>query len=855
MKQLHYIHFLAAASAALVLVGSCTPESITGPEGEEGIIIRLAPTGMQTKTDGTADENAVNTLDVFIFSSDGNTKYYYEHVDSPTLSGTYYEQRPKVGDLSLSGTSAQKADALKVAKVFAIANYKGGATLSGKTLAEVNALAVDASEVLSSTDILEGEQIKKMVADHPVFVMTADGSLNKSGDALLATLPLKRLMSKFTLEISYKSSIVKTGTDTNFGETTTTWTPITGGENVRVYLENAVSNARLDATAPASYTYFTYADTYPTASGEKLNSPALYSYPQSWTAGSNQEPFIKLIQPWRYVTTIERSGETIVIDENVVELYYKIMLPATELVANTWYQPKVTLDVLGGEATRPTQIVPTYFQVLAWGEASDVGQINVAPPKYLVPEALHLTVNNGNKLKVKFLASGNVTMRVKRIHKQVFGNALMLDREIYPERHPNVEDIYNDSWVTLTNINADGIDGNDDDNVGYINLEHTLSDKIDDNSVTNFAARPYIYEIQLRLTSDDPAVEESWKTVEITQNPPILVDGQLSFGYVNVNGVKYGSRTYPGTDAYPNPGYAWVKLIVEGTQYYSYSIGTNRSRANQIGSTETFAYLDPSKKNSSRYRIIVKAPTVSGKYVVDPRVELASLVPDNPTADPYNDTYGTYSDLYKAFLTRRTDSLATTTGIQFHTPLTGVTDDALKAYMPTMIDSDNLIAPEFMFASSYGKTQHMRYPSAALRCAAYQEDGYPAGRWRLPTKAEIEMCIKLQEKGAIPNLFNKDISSYSEARYPAASGYYYGKDNTSNPVGWYQTNNSTKGSVQYLNPRCVYDTWYWGREEVDDCMDKSSTTTYTESITEGDKTESVTRTIPAYHWGGYKFTK
>ena len=839
------IHFLTAASAVLLLVGGCAPESITGPAGEEGIVIRLAPTGMQTKTttDGTADENAVNTLDVFIFSSDGYTQYYYVHDDNPTLSGTYYEQNLEVRDLNLSGISTPIAEALQAAKVFAIANYQGSATLSGQTLAGLKDLAVDASAVLSSTDILDGEQIKKKVADHPVFVMTSEeGSLSKSGDALTSTLSLKRLMSKFTLEISYKSSIVKDGSDPTFGDTKTTWTPITGGENIRVYLENAVSNALLGATEPGGgYTYFTYADTYPTASGETLKSPALYSYPQTWVAGSNQEPFIKLIQPWKYTTTIERSGKTIVIDENVVELYYKIMLPATEFVANTWYQPKVTMDVLGGEASRPTQIVPTYFQVLDWGSALDVGNISVAPPKYLVPEGIHLTVNNGNKLKVKFLASSNVTMRVKRIYKQVFGNALMLDREIYPERYSSVEDIYNDSWVTLTNINADGIDGNDDDNVGYINLNHELSGDIDNSTITNFAARPYIYEIQLRLTSDDPAVEESWKTVEITQNPPILVDGQLSFGYINVNGIQHSeNRTHPGTTSL-NPTYDWVYLKIDGTQYYCYTTTTNtslRNRTNHIGSVVTYTFLDPGIKNTCRYRILVKAPVESNKYVLDPR---------NKTSEVSES-----SDLYKSLLTRRTSNTSATSGAQSHTPL-NVSDSDLKTYLSTITASDDFLAPEFMFASSYGKTQHVTFPGAVLRCAAYQEDGYPAGRWRLPTKAEIEMCLKLQEKGAIPSLFNKEIDAANSARYPCASGYYFGKDQDGDPVGWYM--GRTDGNTMYLNPRCVYDTWYWGREEVDDCMDKSSTTTYTESITEGGKTESVTRTIPAYHWGGYKFTK
>lgn len=81
------------------------------------------------------------------------------------------------------------------------------------------------------------------------------------------------------------------------------------------------------------------------------------------------------------------------------------------------------------------------------------------------------------------------------------------------------------------------------------------------------------------------------------------------------------------------------------------------------------------------------------------------------------------------------------------------------------------------------------------RCASYQEGGYPAGRWRLPTMAEIAFIIRLQDEEVIPTMFNA-----STGNYWMANGYLFdvGKVDT-NPA-----NNTTAGV------RCIYDAWYWG---------------------------------------------
>lgn len=134
---------------------------------------------------------------------------------------------------------------------------------------------------------------------------------------------------------------------------------------------------------------------------------------------------------------------------------------------------------------------------------------------------------------------------------------------------------------------------------------------------------------------------------------------------------------------------------------------------------------------------------------------------------------------------------------------TGIkTDDnghALTFYYPTITTNDalNMISPQFMFASSYGgcPDSNMAKDVAARRCATYQEDGYPAGRWRVPTKAEIMYATQLSAWGIIPALFSSGM------RYWSAQGLIQVNDNS------VQDNNGNSGLV-----RCVYDTWYWGME-------------------------------------------
>ncbi len=130
-----------------------------------------------------------------------------------------------------------------------------------------------------------------------------------------------------------------------------------------------------------------------------------------------------------------------------------------------------------------------------------------------------------------------------------------------------------------------------------------------------------------------------------------------------------------------------------------------------------------------------------------------------------------------------------------------INGETLSNYYPTRKDGvQNVIAPAFKIASSWGVVDKssLTYETAKRRCASYQENGYPAGRWRVPTEAEIKYIVSLSDRGVIPVLFGGD--------YYASSGRYY--DNERYPADFHDDNGGGHAV------RCVYDVWYWGNEKM-----------------------------------------
>jgi hypothetical protein len=125
----------------------------------------------------------------------------------------------------------------------------------------------------------------------------------------------------------------------------------------------------------------------------------------------------------------------------------------------------------------------------------------------------------------------------------------------------------------------------------------------------------------------------------------------------------------------------------------------------------------------------------------------------------------------------------------------------LMYYRPTEKSSRTakMLAPAYRISTKLGGTEfgNIDEAHAKWRCAGYQEDGFPGGRWRIPTKSEIRFIAQLSAKGVFESMFKGD--------YWSANGVV--------------TVNKDSGSVTD-NPsattallRCVYDAWYWGDEQ------------------------------------------
>ena len=146
-------------------------------------------------------------------------------------------------------------------------------------------------------------------------------------------------------------------------------------------------------------------------------------------------------------------------------------------------------------------------------------------------------------------------------------------------------------------------------------------------------------------------------------------------------------------------------------------------------------------------------------------------------------------------------------------------ENTLRYYYPTAEGQSEeqafMVAPVFRLASGYTEvftgrtslgdrsTDNLSRANARRRCAALQDNGYPAGRWRVPTIGEMYFFKMLYNKGILPDLF-PNTRAYWTAQYLTKFDY----DNTD--IRRYPSN-ALPSSHKWV--RCVYDDWYWVRQD------------------------------------------
>lgn len=473
---------------------------------------------------------------------------------------------------------------------------------------------------------------------------------------------------------------------------------------------------------------------------------------------------------------------------------------------------------------------------------------------------------------VGFAASDVVTLRLINVYQQNLStketeyfveNGTISNEAITTYNNRNsgktTETTYSDNvingWFTVDNTNK------------VIELQHVLNS---DMTSHNFDVTPYTYEVEVHLgavgsvTYSNPTYTKYIKIIQYPQvyvvenpnsnggtatNAGVFVNGSNStvstlsnqWGYYysvnDPNVFAHGYETTYDYRVYSSSGYNYTTETRTGyyngykgdyNDYYArdYVDGYyNLGGANGISASAL-------NKNPNMYVISV---SVSDKYIIgDPRTNsIDSDFINSFYSASGNQAYDrnrnqgrqavTYRYWYSNYNYTNLNVLTSKTSNWVSAPRTYATGNGiLNNYHPASSNNtSNMIAPKIRVASSYGVSFTGRSrEEAEYRCASYQEDGIPAGRWRLPTFAEVEFIGTLSALGRIPYLFGSIVRDNDGNAVLDENGNEQGLDDDSyywTANGLIHINNGTNTVESATSDpdsqesvRCVYDEWFWG---------------------------------------------
>ena len=475
-----------------------------------------------------------------------------------------------------------------------------------------------------------------------------------------------------------------------------------------------------------------------------------YTYPTKWEIGSDEEPYLFITLPWITEIWTDVGGQSPPIYMPYT-CYYKIMLGSDELKRNTWYDLKINIGILGSFENTPEVILPiedTEYFVADWSAGLNV-ESEILGARYLVVDKAEYKLYNQTTLTIPFTTSHDC---------KIVGVSC---------EYPNLK-TGDDVPVSASSYSIDIENGN------TIKLTHELNNNMlsDDFDFTPFT---FVFTIQ---HIDDPTYK---KEITVVQYPAIYAEAKANS---NWKGTSYSNAQNNDQNGY---------MYVNGYQGY-----TGDSRPNGV---DFFLSAGGLYNNTSPNMYVFTVTTTEGtNYVIgDPR-------DTEYTYDAGDARWSSSPAIYNGNANRELNyyygTLIANARYTNATNQTGVIyadDAAAEAAEPTI----NMIAPKFRLASGYSvlytNTTSMTMENLKKRCASYQEDGYPAGRWRMPTRAEFQFIMTQVNKENLPELY------YSGNSYWCAHGIGTPQDDGSIVMSYRGYATATNG----YSVRCVYDEWYW----------------------------------------------
>lgn len=606
------------------------------------------------------------------------------------------------------------------------------------------------------------------------------------------------------------------------------WTPVL--KDIQAYYVNALNNKatvgatpvnRAELTDATSYDYLTYPSAYKLTKSEDsdytFTLDPIYTYPQEWVSGDNGEPYFKVFLPW----LSSKKGTS--------NFYYKIVVPKPADGGNTWtinrntaYSVTATLTVV--DSVDDYVLVDGKYTIYPWPAIGHDGGGPMNSAKFFDVPNREFTLYSSESISIPFSSSSAVSAYFTEISYWYYGSTNGTHYEFRFTDEPSNVTLPTDedsNGETLIVENYDGVSSDAAKDLNpysltldgkFIKFEHALTDI--------FTIRT----IKLVIKNADGRSAN----VTITQHPAIEVaarptknaflDGYYSLGEETVRDAN-GNLTGHVFTSSGNPYMPNRKYWRSGTKWSSLSSYTGENNYGSLyegGSTSVHAdhffltevAVSAFTAQNNKYKVkygSATGTTYTKEYRIgDPRVSAEDA---GYTSETFVLPKYLYSD--KAKRTKNDDGTYTQT-TDPNGNVTYAWEEPLKILIGSQNNSDrNVIAPRLLVSSHMNITGGVNWNTSGgkgivQRCAMYQEAGYPAGRWRLPTEAEFAFMMKLQADGTLPGLF-------------AANCYYRMSDgrgiriSTADDGIPYTDDNKTHKF--YI--RMVYDLWYWGDDPTE----------------------------------------
>ena len=756
MKRLVYSAFAIFCFAVV----SCTEVESILDYGEDQIVLNVFNSPM-TKAAGSSSadyEKQLNRLDCFFYVKDKTNEpcVYYHKAEVNDL------ERATISFIVDDLTLKEIFPSGSLCDVFVIANLPGNPTFEAK--AQGTDMQSLGRIVL---DMTEGEYD---VIGMP-FVMTGSSRVQKGrNSSATADIKLVRVASKVTMTVKVPKRI-----ELGEGDNKNIMLPVLmdddGNEPLKTAFHYGTKKSYLIGEfpdAPSNYIQtdkisYTLSDTTETHYVLTCDMP-FYTYARKWEKGAENAAYVTFEMPWG--EDKNKDGQL----ESYKTYYYQILVSGKdrEFKPNTWYDMVVTVGVLGSVVEEvPAELDVWSYYILDWTEETQNGQygsgdrdenVEIEKFNYLEVPQRHIEMNNTTEVVIRYNASHKIGWKfdtkggktVEGLPDETDLYALYIENgsgepdatKLQIKVGEELQDIEEKHLSTLFK----------DENKGSLTFNYTLPDGV--------YSPAYVF-LTIWLDVNGNGAQDKDETLEedvmITIYPAIYIIGDMSALYsVFVNG------TFRQTASKSDYTYIAGKQVGKavGTDGNDPMMYMNIISISAFSKDNTFVYSDDKSK----------------EYIIgDPRKRTYDNL---GVGDDTEEVKKNAAGWIKA-----TDVNGTVRNLQY--------------YYPTSTESYQVIAPKFRIASKLGGYSECDADGAALRCASYQEHGFPAGRWRLPTTAEILYIVELQRLGKIKALF------YGNNTYSSATDKI--KVNNNNSYEW--NNSATKPSV-----RCVYDDWYWGSE-------------------------------------------